>query len=142
MHNNRKKSSKEKSNFLAKYKYGNKQGKGILNMHVNIRSLKNKMHEVKNLVQYHSPHILGLSETEINKNNISEDKLKIPGYSTILPKSWDTNGTARALVYVKKSFQYEHIEVLESNSFQSVWIRGHLKNNKKIYISAMDIESI
>ena len=59
--------------------------------------------------------------------------MKIPGYDTIFPKSWDANGTARALVYVKKSFQYEHIDVLESNSFQSVWIRGHLKNNKNIY---------
>ena len=86
-------------------------------MHVNIRSLKNKMQEVKNLVQYHSPHILRLSETKVNKNTIGENKLKIPGYDTIFPKSWDANGTARALVYVKKSFQYEHIQVLESNSF-------------------------
>ena len=133
MHNNRKKSRKEKSNFLAKYKYGNRHGKGIINMHVNIRSLKNKMQEVKNLVQYHNPHILGLSETEINKNNVNENKLKIPGYDTIFPKSWDISGTARVLVYVKKSFEYEHIEVLESNSFQSIWIRGHLKNTRNIY---------
>ena len=131
--NNRKKSKKEKPNFLAKYKYGNKQGKGIINMHVNIRSLKNKMQEVKNIVQKYSPHILGLSETELNKLNVKEENLKVPGYDIIFPKSWHLSGVARVAVYVKKSFKFEHIEILESNSIQSIWVRGHFKNSKCIY---------
>ena len=50
-------------NFEARYKHGNIQKKGILNMHLNIRSLKNKLCEVKNVIKQHSPYILGLSES-------------------------------------------------------------------------------
>ena len=78
------KSSKKKSvNFLARYKYGNqpKQSRGIKNLHVNIRSLRNKISEVKNIIKQHSPHILGISEAELRKvgNVFDEKKLKIPG---------------------------------------------------------------
>ena len=60
-------------NFQARYTNGNIQKKkGILNMHLNIRSLKNKVYEVKHLVKQHNPHILGLSECELNRNNIDE----------------------------------------------------------------------
>ena len=41
---------KETSNFQAKYKNGNRK-KGILNLHLNIRSLNNKVIEVKNLIK-------------------------------------------------------------------------------------------
>ena len=54
---------KQTSNFLAKYVNGNRV-KGILNIHLNIRSLKNKVTEVKKLVKEHSPNIFGLSECE------------------------------------------------------------------------------
>ena len=43
----RNKGKKQSSNFLARYKYGNGREKGIKNMHVNIRSLKYKIQEVK-----------------------------------------------------------------------------------------------
>ena len=40
-------------NFKARYKYGNikDQKRGIKNMHLNIRSLRNKVFEVKNIVK-------------------------------------------------------------------------------------------
>ena len=55
------------SNFLAKYRNGNRSKKGIHNMHLNIRSLSNKMSEVKNLLKEHNPHIFGISECELRK---------------------------------------------------------------------------
>ena len=72
---------KQTSNFLAKYLHGNR-AKGILNMHLNIRSLGKKVVEVKKLLKEHSPNILGLSECELKKvdNQFDERKLKIPGY--------------------------------------------------------------
>ena len=71
---------KSTTNFLARYKYGNSKDKGIINVHVNIRSLKYKMQEVKNIIQQKSPHILGLSETELKKSKTDIASLKIPGY--------------------------------------------------------------
>ena len=93
---------KGSTNFLARYKYGNKQSKGIKNIHVNIRSLKNRIQEVKNIANAYSPHILGISEAELKKENVDLTKLKIPGYDFILPKSWYSAGIARVVVYVKK----------------------------------------
>ena len=65
--NNYRKSKKESPNFLSKYKYGNKHEKGIKNMHINIRSIRHKLHEIKYIAQSHTPHKLGISETEIHK---------------------------------------------------------------------------
>ena len=125
---------KQTSNFKAKCVNGNRS-KGIQNAHLNIRSLKNKMCEVKNLVKEHSPNILGLSECELNKvnNHFDENKLKIPGYQILFPKSWTKHGFARVVVYVKTSLEYEQVTDLEDDTVQSVWLRGGFKNGKKIF---------
>ena len=63
---------KSKPNFLAKYTYGNKQQKGLTNFHLNIRSLKNKIPEVKNIINNDSPHIFGLSEVDSLKQQLKK----------------------------------------------------------------------
>ena len=125
---------KQTKNSLAKYVNGNRV-KGIYNAHLNIRSLKNKVIEVKNLIKQHSPNILGLSECELRKvNNIfDEQKLKIPGYTVLFPKSWRSQGFARVVVYVKNSLVFEQLHDLEDDQVQSIWLRGGFKNGKKIY---------
>ena len=121
-------------NFLTRYLYGNRR-KGILNMHLNIRSLKNKVTEVKNLIKQHNPHIFGLSECELKKVNQKFDEtiLKVPGYQTIFPKSWASLGQARVIMYVKKTLEFEHVVELENEEVQSIWIKAGFKNGKKIY---------
>ena len=106
---------------------------GLKNVHVNIRSLKYKIQEVKNIVQNNSPHILGLSEAELKKSTTDISTLKIPGYDILFPKSWEVNGTARIILYVKKSLDYERVDNLENTSIQSIWIRGNFKHSKKMY---------
>ena len=104
-------------------------------MHLNIRSLTNKVSEVKNLIKQHSPNILGLSECELRKvdNHYDEARLKIPGYKALFPKSWTLHGFARVIVYVKNNFEHEQLHDLEDEHLQSVWLRGGFKNSKKIY---------
>ena len=84
-------------NFKAKLLHGNIR-KGIKNIHVNVRSLYNKLSEVKLLVQKQKPHILGISEAELRKGAHSLLDLKVPGYALLLPKSWNTEGKARVVV--------------------------------------------
>ena len=105
-----------------------------MNLHINIRSLSNKVGEIKNIIKDHKPHILGLSECELKKHNnfYDESKLKIPGYHLILPKSWNESGHARVAVYVKKNFEFEQVLGLEDSRVQSIWIRGGFKGGKKI----------
>ena len=121
-------------NFWARYTNGNiRGGKGIHNMHFNIRSLKFKVGEVKNIVNQEHPHILGLSECELKKETLDTNLLKVPGYDVLFPKSWDVHGFARVVVYVKRTFSYHQVHDLEDDLIQSIWLKGAFKNSKKIY---------
>ena len=125
---------RETWNFKARYLHGNIK-RGVVNMHINIRSLYNKMGEVKNLVKQEKPHILGISEAELKSSHHSISTLKLPGYDLLLPKSWSKFGKARIVVYIRKSLEYDHITDLEVEDVQSVWIRAGFKNSKKVYYS-------
>ena len=104
-------------------------------MHLNIRSLYNKMSEVKNMIRNEKPHILGISEAELKKSHHSENSLKVPGYDLLLPRSWDVHGKARVLVYIKKSLAYDHLIDLEHPDTQTIRFRAGFKNTKKFYFS-------
>ena len=116
---------KQNVNYLARYLYGNIK-RGIINIHVNIRSIFNKLSEVKRLVHQEKPHILGLSECELRKSNHDIDKLKVPGYDLLLPKSWHVHRKARVVVYIKKTLQYDRLEDLENEDIQTIWFRADL----------------
>ena len=122
-------------NFWARYTNGNRNSikKGIYNMHFNVRHLKNKVSEIKNIIKNEHPHILGLSECELKKDNFDPNVLKIPGYDFLFPKSWDLYGFARVVVYIKKSLTYQQIHALEDHLVQSIWLKGGFKNGKQIY---------
>ena len=121
-------------NFRARYLHGNIQKqKGIINMHLNIRSLRFKVAEVKQLIKNHNPHIFGISESELKKEEVEENTLKIPGYDILFPKSWSQHGYARVVVYVKKTFKYQQIADLEDDHVQSVWLKGGQRNCKEIF---------
>ena len=121
-------------NFEARYLHGNIQRKkGILNMHLNIRSLQNKVYEVKQIIKENKPTILGLSECELLKDKVEDKTLKIPGYKILFPKSWDRHGRARVVVYVKDSFKYQQVCDLEDEQIQSVWFKGNHRNTKEIF---------
>ena len=130
-------------NFWARYVYGNKcqSPKGIKSLHLNIRSLKNKVEEVKNLIKQENPAIIGLSECELSKHNINIDSLRIQGYDLLFPKSWDVYGFARVVVYVKRSLNYEQLHDLEHDVIQSVWLKGSFKNTKKLYFCHESLNS-
>ena len=81
-------------NFIARMINGNK-AHGIINMQINIRSLFNKLSEIKMLVKKENPHILGVTEAELSKNLHNVNTLKLPGYDILLPKSWNVTGRAR-----------------------------------------------
>ena len=63
-------------NLYARITYGNKETtrRGLKNAHLNIRSLKNKMSDIKAVVNSSKPHKFGLSECELRKvdNNFDE----------------------------------------------------------------------
>ena len=121
-------------NFWARYIHGNRTNiKGIRNLHLNIRKIRYKVSEVKNIIKKESPNIFGLSECDLRKEGFNTDTLKIPGYEVLFPQSWNAHGFARVLVYIKKTLTYEQVPDLEHDLVQSVWLRGGFKNGKVIY---------
>ena len=124
-------------NFYARYTNGNiSNPKGLKMCHLNIRSIKNKMSEVKRVIADNKPHVLGCSESEI-KSNLQKGQLshlKIPGYEMLLPRSWDLHGYARVVVYVKKSLSFERINDLEDDHLQTIWIKCGFKNAKSGFV--------
>ena len=126
---------KQSRNFWAKYTYGNGGSKGIKNIHLNIRSLGNKMVEVKKLIKDLNPHIFGVSECELKKVNgvFDEKKLKVPGYNLLFPKSWVKSGKARVVVYTKKNLEVEQLDDLQDETVQSIWVKAGFKSSKKIF---------
>ena len=71
----------------------------------------------------------------MKKSHHSLSSFKIPGYDRILPKSWDSYGKARVVIYIKKSLYYDHLPDLEHPDVQTIWLRAGFKNCKKIYFS-------
>ena len=125
----------KEGNFWARYINGNRiERKGIKNSHLNIRSLRYKVIEVKNIIKEQNVHVIGLSECELKKGpNFDLKELKIPGYNLLLPKSWDSAGFARVAVYVKKTFHYTQVYELQDDLVQTIWLKGGFKNSKQIY---------
>jgi hypothetical protein len=80
-------------------------------------------------------HLIGLSEFELKTNNNIDqlEKLKVPGYKLLLPKSWDLHGYARVVVYVKNTLDYQRVEDLEDEHLQTIWIKCGFKNSKHGY---------
>ena len=127
-------------NFYAKLTYGNRQimKRGLKNLHLNIRSIRNKITDLRNIVEQKKPHIFGLSECELRRSNTFDEKqIKLPGYDILYPKSWSSHGYARVLVYIKSSLQYEQVLDLETEAVQSIWIKGVFKNTRKILFCHM-----
>ena len=114
-----------KRNIGYKYLYWN-CGRGFLSEH--------KIDDLKITIGRHKPHVIAVSEIDIKRNddnndematnNLSSEKLHekfhINDYKIYLPKSWDTIGVARIVVYVRNDLKskllhpqdphYDHVQ--------------------------------
>ena len=82
-----------------------------------------KIDDLKVAINRHKPHLVGVSEIDLhrNENNLDHfatnylsteqlnEKLQIQGYKIFLPKSWETLGKARIIVYAKDDMKVKHL---------------------------------
>ena len=75
-------------NFEARYKFGNKKKGGIKIMHWNAGGgyLKNKIHEIENVIAGYKPHLLSISETSFKKGQDISD-IQIQDYKIYFSKT-------------------------------------------------------
>ena len=95
---------------------------------------ENKIEDLKMTIERHKPLVIGISEVDLIRNDDNCDdeainylstsqvleRYRIPEYSIHLPKSWETLGCSRILVYVRDDLQatvlhpqdqcYDHIQ--------------------------------
>ena len=107
---------------------------GLRISHWNIRSICNKLDQIKSHHLLHnqdSVDISGFSESWLN-DSISDDYISIPGYCSERNDRCDQHGGG-IIVYIKSGLSYSRRTDLEPN-IESVWIELTLKNSSSILV--------
>lgn len=105
--------------------------KGLLMAHLNVCSLRNKLHEIGCLVQLHNIHILTISETHLDSSFENED-ISIHGYN-IFRKDRNRFGGGVA-VYIQSHIPAVYRADLINNNLEALWVQVHLPHLKPILI--------
>ena len=126
------------NNFLARYKYGNKNKEGIKIMHWNCGGgyLKNKINEIETVISKYKPHILGISESYFMKGHDLDD-VYISDYNIYLSKTLENPelNVSRLAVFVHKNVPKVKLRLdLMDRNFSSVWLEVGLKYQKSILV--------
>ena len=98
--------------------------------------LKNKIHEVENVINGYKPHLLGISETCFKECHDISD-VQIQDYEIFFSKTLEnpTLKVSRCAVYVHKDVVKPKLRLdLMSNEFSSVWLEINLPRQKRILI--------
>ena len=125
-------------NFNARYKFGNKQKGGIKIMHWNAGGgyLKNKIHEIENVISGYQPHLFGISESSFKKGQDISD-VQIQDYQVYFAKTLENPNleVSRLAVYVHKDIVKHKLRLdLMSDDFSSIWLEIHLPKQKRILV--------
>ena len=77
-------------NFYARYTHGNRRKGGLKIMHWNAGGgfLKNKIHDIENVISGYRPHLFGVSETRFKKGHDIAD-VQIQDYEVYFSKTLD-----------------------------------------------------
>ena len=75
---------------------------------------KEKIEDIRLLADSQNIHIIGISEVDLSKENYSREEIddiyQIKGYSIVLPRSWESHGKARVIVYIKEDLKVKVVE--------------------------------
>ena len=126
-----------KSNWYARYTYGNRNNRGIKLSHWNAGSahLPQKLNEIESVINRHNPHIFGVSESNLLKKHKIED-VQIPDYELITALTMDNPKLqySRVVVYKHSSIISKVRKDLMSNEFSSIWLECGLPNKRKFLV--------
>ena len=125
------------NNFLARYKYGNKQKNGIKIMHWNAggKHLANKIDNIESVINGYKPHLLGISEANFLKSHDVND-VQIENYKLFLSNTVHNDGieASRVVVYVHNDIACKLRQDLMNDSFSSIWLEINLPRQKKFLV--------
>ena len=125
------------TNFRSRYLHGNRRGNGIKICHWNKGPgfLKNKMPEIKNIINGLHPHIFGISEANLLQNHdqklVQLDEYLLHTSPTIENTSLKTS---RVVVYTHQSLVVKLRPDLMCNEYPSIWMEVGLPRHKKFIV--------
>ena len=110
--------------------------KGLRLFHLNIRSLRYKMDELRLLCDQHKPHVLAISETWLDDSFVDEE-VSLQGYN-LMRRDRDCVGGGVA-VYVAEHLNYNRLKDPRDSDIdvESIWFELSPPKTKKILIGAI-----
>ena len=113
--------------------------KGLRLFHLNIRSLRYKMDELRLFCDQHKPHVLVISETWLDDSFVNEE-VSLQGYKLMRRGDRDCVGGGVA-VYVTEHLNYNRLkdprDLSPDIDVESIWFELSLPKTKKILIGAI-----
>ena len=94
--------------------------KGLRICHLNIRSIVNKMDELRMFCENHAPHVISINETWLD-HTISDGEVHIEGYSLLRRDKVRNKGGV--LVYIDKSVEFVEMKELQDGDIESLWVK-------------------
>ena len=126
------------TNFQSKYVNGNKSSRGIKIAHWNKGSshLINKMAEIRNLIDKHQPHILGVSEANLLDYH-DQSLVTIPDYNLHVCPTITNHAmrNSRVVVYTHKNIVAKLRPDLMCDSYSSIWLEIGLPHHRKFLVN-------
>ena len=114
-----------------------KQPRKVLQIdHINICSLRNKVHEVNNLLITDDIHILTISETHLD-NTFDDTVVALHGYQN----DRNANGGGDA-VYIQNHIPVKLREVIMLNTVVVIWLQVRLPHLKPILVGSCYRQSV
>ena len=96
--------------------------KGLRICHLNVRSLVNKIDEIRVFCETQLPHVLSLNETWLD-SSISDSEIQLHGYSLV--RRDKTRQKGGVLIYVSLNIDYKVIQEFENDQpdLQCLWMK-------------------
>ena len=125
------------SNFQSRYLYGNKSAGGIKISHWNKGPghLHTKLPEIKNIIGGLHPHVIGISESNLNVNH-DQNLSQIPDYTLHICPTINNPDlkSSRVVVYTHKSLVVKVRTDLMCDNYTSIWLEIGLPRHKKFLV--------
>ena len=118
------------TNSLCHSLNGNKKNQGLIISAWNCaRAVSSKMEDIKLFIENYRPHLFAILETDLHgqhpflgrripfTTDEINDKLKVDGYSIVLPDTWHLFNQARMIVYVSDNISFKNRNIPNTVNF-------------------------
>ena len=124
--------SHEKTDYLEDFATTITHGSNNLNVaHINIRSLRNKLDEVRMLLHISRVDTLAITETHLDRK-ISNRQLEVANYKFIRrDRNSDTIGGG-CLIYIANHICSTRLTSLESPDIEGIWLKIHINSSSLV----------